>query len=114
MPMHQTDTLFHKVSPVLMALWWLLFAPRAKLRWSAPILWAIYPLGYLIYVLARGRTVDDVGYILGLIADIRHDYAHYLMAMGRMAESAAESKQAVDLDPHVLRLLGHQRLGRHG
>jgi hypothetical protein len=49
------DTLFHKVSPVLMALWWLLFAPRAKLRWSAPILWAIYPLGYLIYVLARGR-----------------------------------------------------------
>lgn len=50
------DTLFHKVSPVLMALWWLLFAPRAKLRWSAPILWAIYPLGYLIYVLARGRV----------------------------------------------------------
>jgi len=49
------DTLFHKVSPVLMALWWLLFAPRAKLRWSAPILWALYPLGYLIYVLARGR-----------------------------------------------------------
>jgi TolB-like protein/Tfp pilus assembly protein PilF len=32
-------------------------------------------------------------------ADIRHDYAHYLMAMGRMAESAAESKLAVDLDP---------------
>jgi len=52
---HIADTLFHKVSPVLMALWWLLFAPRAKLRWSAPILWAVYPLGYLIYVLARGR-----------------------------------------------------------
>jgi TolB-like protein/DNA-binding winged helix-turn-helix (wHTH) protein/Flp pilus assembly protein TadD len=32
-------------------------------------------------------------------ADIRHEYAHYLMAMGRMAESAAESKRAVDLDP---------------
>jgi TolB-like protein/DNA-binding winged helix-turn-helix (wHTH) protein/Tfp pilus assembly protein PilF len=32
-------------------------------------------------------------------ADIRHEYAHYLMAMGRMAESAAESKLAVDLDP---------------
>ena len=32
-------------------------------------------------------------------ADIRHDYAHYLMAMGRMTESAAESKRAVDLDP---------------
>jgi tetratricopeptide (TPR) repeat protein len=32
-------------------------------------------------------------------ADIRHDYAHYLMAMGRMAESASESKLALDLDP---------------
>jgi tetratricopeptide (TPR) repeat protein len=32
-------------------------------------------------------------------ADIRHGYAHYLMAMGRMAESAAESKRALDLDP---------------
>jgi len=32
-------------------------------------------------------------------ADIRHEYAHYLMAMGRMAESATESKRAVDLDP---------------
>jgi len=26
------DILLHKVSPTLMALWWLLFAPRAKLR----------------------------------------------------------------------------------
>jgi TolB-like protein/Tfp pilus assembly protein PilF len=32
-------------------------------------------------------------------ADIRHDYAHYLMAMGRMDESASESQRAVDLDP---------------
>jgi serine/threonine protein kinase/Tfp pilus assembly protein PilF len=32
-------------------------------------------------------------------ADIRHEYAHYLMAMGRMVESAEESKLAVQLDP---------------
>jgi TolB-like protein/Flp pilus assembly protein TadD/tRNA A-37 threonylcarbamoyl transferase component Bud32 len=32
-------------------------------------------------------------------ADIRHDYAHFLMAMGRMDESAAESRRAVDSDP---------------
>ncbi len=32
-------------------------------------------------------------------ADIRHSYAHYLMAMGRMDESAAESRRAVELDP---------------
>ena len=32
-------------------------------------------------------------------ADTRHEYAHYLMAMGRVAESEAESKRAVELDP---------------
>ena len=31
------DTLLHKVSPILMALWWLFFAPRAKLRYSAAL-----------------------------------------------------------------------------
>ena len=49
------DTLLHKVSPVAMALWWLLFAPRAKLRWSAPIWWSAYPVAYLVYALARGH-----------------------------------------------------------
>ncbi|MFY9560602.1 MAG: winged helix-turn-helix domain-containing protein [Terriglobales bacterium] len=32
-------------------------------------------------------------------ADIRHEYAHYLMAIGRLAESEAESKRALELDP---------------
>jgi hypothetical protein len=49
------DTLLHKVSPALTALWWLLFAPRTKLRWSAALWWIAYPLAYLIYVLARGQ-----------------------------------------------------------
>jgi hypothetical protein len=49
------DTLLHKVSPVLMAAWWLFFAPRAKLRWRVAVLWIAYPLTYLVYVLARGQ-----------------------------------------------------------
>jgi hypothetical protein len=49
------NILLHDVSPVLMALWWLLFAPRARLRWSAPWWWTLYPGPYLAYVLARGH-----------------------------------------------------------
>jgi len=49
------DTLLHKVSPVAMALWWLFFAPRAKLKRSDPIWWAAYPLAYFIYALVRGH-----------------------------------------------------------
>ena len=49
------DILLHKVSPILMGLWWVFFAPRAKLRYSAALWWIAYPLAYLIYVLARGQ-----------------------------------------------------------
>jgi len=37
-----------------MALWWLLFAARARLRWSAALWWSAYPLAYLVYALVRG------------------------------------------------------------
>lgn len=49
------DTVLHKVSPVAMALWWLLFAPRARLRWTAPLWWSLYPLVYFAYALVRGQ-----------------------------------------------------------
>ncbi|QIL01397.1 hypothetical protein G7078_00360 [Sphingomonas sinipercae] len=50
------DTLLHKVSPVAMTLWWLLFAPRKSLRWSDPLWWNAYPLAYFAYALARGQV----------------------------------------------------------
>lgn len=67
---HVADILLHKVSPLLMALWWLLFAPRARLRWSAPSWWGLYPVAYLGYALGRGQIEHkypypfiDVGHI---------------------------------------------------
>jgi len=50
------NILLHDVSPVLMALWWLFFSPRARLDWSAPLWWSVYPVAYLAYVLARGHV----------------------------------------------------------
>lgn len=50
------DMLLHYVSPVAMALWWLLFAPRSRLGRSAPLVWPAYPLVYLAYALARGQA----------------------------------------------------------
>jgi len=54
-PAHVADVLLHRVSPLLMALWWLLFAPRKRLKWNAPLWWSLYPLAYLAYVLGRAR-----------------------------------------------------------
>ena len=49
------DLLLHKVSPVAMSLWWLLFAQRKALKWNAAMQWALYPLAYFAYALARGH-----------------------------------------------------------
>ena len=56
------NILLHKVSPAAMALWWLLFAPRAKLRWSAPLWWFLYPFAYLVYALGRGALDQKYPY----------------------------------------------------
>ena len=56
------DTLLHKVSPIAMTLWWLLFAPRARLKYNAPLWWALYPLAYFAYAVARGLNGDKYPY----------------------------------------------------
>lgn len=52
---HIANLLLHRASPLMMSLWWLLFAPKARLKWTAPWLWVSYPLAYFIYVLGRGH-----------------------------------------------------------
>ena len=56
------DTLLHKVSPIAMTLWWLLFAPRARLKYNVPLWWALYPLAYFAYAVARGLNGDKYPY----------------------------------------------------
>ncbi len=50
-------------------------------------------------------------------ADIRHDYAHYLNTIGRLEESAAETKAALERDPAGVMLMScvcwHHYSARH-
>jgi hypothetical protein len=64
------DRLLHKASPALMLIWWLLFAPRAKLQRSAPLWWTAYPVAYFAYALARGQ--------------IEHRYPYPFIDMGKL------------------------------
>ena len=48
------DVLMHKVAPPAMAAYWLLFAHHGPMRWTEPLWWSIYPLGYFAYALIRG------------------------------------------------------------
>ncbi len=48
------NSLLHQVTPVLVLLFWFVFVPKGRLRGSDPLLWAIYPLGYLVFSVVRG------------------------------------------------------------
>jgi hypothetical protein len=50
------DTLLHKVTPILVPFWWLVFAPKGGLRPRDPLLWALLPLAYFAYALARAAA----------------------------------------------------------
>jgi hypothetical protein len=55
------DHILHDLMPPLMALYWLVFAPRG-LRWSDPLRWALLPLAYLPYALARAAADGKYAY----------------------------------------------------
>lgn len=56
------DALLHKVTPVLVPLWWLAFTTKGTSRRTDPLLWAIYPALYLPYALVRGLSGDIYAY----------------------------------------------------
>ncbi|MDB5686410.1 MAG: hypothetical protein JWR77_999 [Rhizorhabdus sp.] len=56
------DLLLHKVTPVLVPLFWLCCVPKGAVRPVDPLLWALYPFGYLFYALARGLGGDRYAY----------------------------------------------------
>ncbi|MDQ3080188.1 MAG: Pr6Pr family membrane protein [Pseudomonadota bacterium] len=56
------DFLLHSVTPVMVPLWWLAFAPRGGLGWRDPWQWALLPLAYFAYALARGGIEGRYAY----------------------------------------------------
>lgn len=48
------DFLLHTVTPIIVPIWWIAFAPRGGLDRRDPLRWTIFPLGYFGYGLARG------------------------------------------------------------
>ena len=57
-----TNVLHHKLTPVLVPVFWLLFVRKGALQWRDPVLWSLYPIGYLAYALARGTLEGRFAY----------------------------------------------------
>ncbi|WP_206437523.1 MULTISPECIES: Pr6Pr family membrane protein [unclassified Mesorhizobium] len=58
----EANFLLHQLNPVLVVLFWLLFTRKGTLSWRDPLLWALYPLVYLAYALARGAAEGKYAY----------------------------------------------------
>ena len=57
-----SDTMLHKVSPILFVLGWLLVAPRGALTWRT-VWWSLaYPLVWLAFTLVRGAITGFYPY----------------------------------------------------
>ncbi|QNM81928.1 Pr6Pr family membrane protein [Sphingomonas sabuli] len=56
------DAILHKVVPVLVPLYWVALAPKGRLRWRDPAVWALFPLAYLGYALLRGSAEGRYAY----------------------------------------------------
>lgn len=56
------NVLNHMVTPVMVPLFWMIFRRKGQLRWSHPLVWAIYPLAYLAYSLIRGGQTGKYPY----------------------------------------------------
>jgi hypothetical protein len=56
------NALLHWTTPILVPLFWLIFVRKGTLNRRDPLLWAIYPLCYLLYALARGASSGRYAY----------------------------------------------------
>jgi len=56
------DLLLHYVVPAGALLHWLVYRYSARLPGWAPLTWCLYPLMYLVYVLARGEFLGSYPY----------------------------------------------------
>jgi hypothetical protein len=56
------NVLMHKVTPLLVPLYWLGFVRKGDVRRDDPVWWATYPFAYLLYALARGLGGDKYAY----------------------------------------------------
>lgn len=56
------NTLLHRVTPLVVPFFWLLFVPKGALRWADTLLWAAFPVVYLVYAMIRGSAEGVYAY----------------------------------------------------
>jgi hypothetical protein len=103
------DRLLHYVIPVAFVVYWLIFVPKGTLRWTAPIVWLIYPLAYLAFSLVRGAlsgwypypfiNVATLGYRAALLNALGLTVTFFVSGLGLVAWDKQMGRRGKDLEP---------------
>lgn len=56
------DVTLHYAVPLLCLVHWWFSVPPARMAWHAPLVWAAWPLAYLVYALLRGAWLQSYPY----------------------------------------------------
>ncbi|WPV02813.1 Pr6Pr family membrane protein [Mucilaginibacter sp. cycad4] len=48
------DELLHSVNPFLFVVYWLIYMPKANLKWAQALIWLWFPFIYSVYIFIRG------------------------------------------------------------
>jgi hypothetical protein len=64
------NVLLHQITPLLVVIFWLAFVRKGALKWFHPLFWALYPVGYFLYALARGAIEGHYPYPFINVAEI--------------------------------------------
>jgi hypothetical protein len=64
------DELLHSVIPVLVLLYWFLYTEKSRLMYIRIFRWLLFPLVYLLYILARGQYAGFYPYPFVNVAEL--------------------------------------------
>ncbi len=56
------DVLMHYVTPPACAVYWVVFVPKGRLRWSHAFTWLLYPVAYAAYIGVQGTRTGRYPY----------------------------------------------------
>jgi hypothetical protein len=56
------DEALHDVMPILFLIYWWFAIPVDVIRWTDLPKWVLYPIGYVVYTLVRGRLAGHYPY----------------------------------------------------
>lgn len=103
------NRILHRASPAGTVIFWLFFTPHRRLRWSAPLWWGVFPLGYFAYAVVRGSIDGHYPYPFMDVARI--GLAHTLLNAAVIAAAFLAVGYALVWLDHR-RLLGSVRTAR--